>query len=103
MTTSTRNIVTKYYFRREVKKINRSIHPDRAVLNCIYHLQRNDYQASIAEVVNEETGKLYAVVTRNINGKITIRYQSNDLFVDSEEFLATSNEVSDLIRKAKPQ
>jgi len=103
MTTSTRNIVTKYYFRREVKKINRSIHPDRAVLNCIYHLQKNDYEASIAEVVNEETGKLYAVVTRNINGKITIRYQSNDLFVDSEEFLATSNEVSDLIRKAKPQ
>lgn len=101
--TTIRNIVTKYYFRREVMKINRSVHPDRAVLNCIFHLQKNAYKASIAEVVNEETGKLYAVVTRNINGKITIRYQSNDLFVDSEEFLATSNEVSDLIRKAKPQ
>lgn len=101
--TTIRNIVTKYYFRREVKKVNRSVHPDRAVLNCIYHLQRNDYEASIAEVVNEETGKLYAVVTRNINGKITIRYQSNELFMDSEEFLSTGTEASDLIRKAKAQ
>ena len=101
--TTIRNIVTKYYFRREVMRINRSVHPDRAVLNCIYHLQRNDYQASIAEVVNEDTGKLYAVVTRNINGKITIRYQSDDLFMDSEEFLSTGTEAADLIRKAKTQ
>ncbi len=82
--TGTRNIITRYYFRREERKINRSIHVDKAILNCIDHLAKNHYQASIAEILDEGTGKLHAVITRNMRGKITIVYKSDAVYVNDD-------------------
>lgn len=75
----TRNVVTTYYFGREIRKINRSSSPQKAVQHCIGHLQSNKYAARIVEISDEETGKLYAIITRNIVGKITIRYQDESI------------------------
>ena len=74
-TSRLRHIVTTFYYGREVRKINRGSCPAKAVLHCIGHLQSNKYAARIAQIVDEDTGKLYAVITRNIVGKITIHYQ----------------------------
>ena len=78
---SIRHIVTTYYFGREVKKINRGSKPDVAILHCIGHLQKNRYAARIAQITDETTGKLLAVITRNIVGKITIHYQDEAICV----------------------
>jgi len=79
------NIITTYSFRRQDTKINRSKYVDRAILNCIYHMQRNDYCASIAQVSCGITGKLYAVITRNITGKIRIVYEDDSGFVKTDD------------------
>ena len=78
------NIITTFTFRREIKKVNRSYHIDKAILNAIDHLQKNHYRASIAEIHHGETGKLYAVITRNIKGQINIIYKTDDVFVASD-------------------
>lgn len=70
-----RNIATKFYFRRSIQRINRSIHGEEAVLHCVRHMRSNRYQSSIAEVVDESDGELLAVVTRNIKGEIKIVYR----------------------------
>lgn len=76
-----RNIVTIYYFGRQEMKINRGASPDTAILNCIKHLQRNDYSARLAQISDSETGKLYAVIKRNITGRITIHYQDQSICI----------------------
>lgn len=70
-----RDIVTKFYFRRNILKVNRAIDPNAAVLHCVNHMQHNRYAASIAEIVDESNGELHAVVTRNLTGKITIVFK----------------------------
>lgn len=81
-------IETMYSFKREIKKVNVSTRVDLAILNCIKHMQRNDYHASIAEIHCRETGKLYAVVTRNMRNQIKILYKdvcvSDGVFVIQE-------------------
>lgn len=69
------NIVTTFTFKRNILKINRSLHVDKAILNAVDHMQKNHYSASIAEVHNGETGELYAVVTRRMNGEIRVHYE----------------------------
>lgn len=75
------NIVTYYYFRREVLKINRSMHANKAVVHCFEYMQSNRYHARVAEVKDERTGELLAVITRRITGEINIIYKSTGIYV----------------------
>jgi len=81
-------IETTYTFKREIMKVNVCTRVDLAVLNCIKHMQRNDYRASLAEIHDRETGKLYAVITRNMRNQIRILYKdvciSDGVFVVQE-------------------
>lgn len=81
-------IETTYSFKREIMKVNVSTRVDLAILNCIKHMQRNDYRAAIAEIHDRETGKLYAVITRNMRNQIKILYKdvciSDGVFVIQE-------------------
>lgn len=74
-----RNIITVYYFGRQEMKVNRGSSADMAILNCIKHLQKNDYCARLAQISDGETGKLYAIIKRNITGRITIHYQDESI------------------------
>lgn len=60
----------------DVVKINRCMDPASAVPNAIRHLQTNQYAARLCEVYSTETGVLYAVVKRHINGDINILYRN---------------------------
>jgi hypothetical protein len=71
------NIQTVYYFRKRIVKVTRSSNPYRTVPNVIYHMQTNQYGASVAEVFDLETGKLYAVIKRNIAGRIGIVFRED--------------------------
>ncbi len=74
---TTRTIRTTYFegTNREPLKICASAHPNRAVTQCIGHMQTNEYGATTAEVYSEATGELYAQVTRRLNGQIVITYK----------------------------
>ena len=74
-TTKPSKLVTTYSYKRHIMKKNVSTRLDMVVPTCIYHMQKNHYKASIAEIHCKETGKLYAVITRNIRGQIKIIYK----------------------------
>lgn len=76
-----RNIVTTFFFGRKIMKVNRGSILDMSVLHAIGHMQKNRYCARIAQISDAETGKLYAVITRNITGKINILYQDNSILL----------------------
>ena len=57
-----RAIRTDYYNGKELIKTNRATYPNSAVLRCVDHMQLNDYGATTAEVFDEDTGELHAVV-----------------------------------------
>lgn len=63
-----RTIKTIYYRGRKVVKQNRALHPENAVLCAVEHLHSNKYQALTAEIFDEETGVLYAVIRRGFKG-----------------------------------
>lgn len=63
-----RTIQTVYYSGKLVVKINTSIYANSAVVNCIDHMQQDDYNAHVAEVFDSHTGELHAVITRNMTG-----------------------------------
>lgn len=67
-----RTVTTEYYFRRNRLKTNRSTSVRNAVRNCVDYMHTNQYKASIAVVFDQVAGKQYAVITRNLVGKITI-------------------------------
>lgn len=67
MMAQVRSIKTVYYLGRSVVKINRAAHDNSAVLRCIDHMQLNDYAATSAEVFDENTGTLHAVIRRVMN------------------------------------
>ncbi|BCG50277.1 hypothetical protein [Ralstonia phage RP13] len=70
-----RNVVTNYYFRRQTMKVNRAVDPEAAVLHCVRHMRQNSYGSTVAEVVDKSNfHELVAVVTRNVNGRISIVY-----------------------------
>ena len=72
MDLSKRNIRTDYSFRGKLLKTTRSLYANNAVPNCVNHMQFNHYEASVAEVYDENTGDVHAVITRNIHGKMVI-------------------------------
>ena len=73
-----RNIKTKYYVGKkydEPVKVNTSIDANRAVATCILHMQINHYGATSAEVYDDASGQLHALIRRAISGTITIDYK----------------------------
>lgn len=56
-------------------KINRGKHPEKMVQRCHAHMRKNTYGAVLAEVFNENTGKLHSQVKRKINGDLEIHFE----------------------------
>lgn len=61
-----RIIETVYYRGTAVVKRNLAAYANSGVLRCVDHMQRNSYQATVAEVFNNRTGKLHAVVRSSV-------------------------------------
>lgn len=78
-----RNIKTFYYvalpnqshINLDPAFTNSSKDSNRAVAQCVYHMQINHYGARVAEVFDSESGELHAQVKRAINGNIEIVYK----------------------------
>jgi hypothetical protein len=75
-----KTIKTAYWSQGQVVKTNTSLNANRAVTQCVAHMQVNQYGASVAEVYDAETAVLHAVVKRTIAGNISIvyRYEPRD-------------------------
>lgn len=73
-----RQIKTKFYAGRDYAnpvKINSSSDANTAVATCVLHMQINHYGATTAEVYDDSSGQLHAIVKRSINGQLTISYR----------------------------
>lgn len=73
-----RTIRTKYYRNNkyaEPVKVNSSGNTNQAVATCIYYMQVDFYDASVAEVYDDESGQLHAQIRRKMNGNIEIVYK----------------------------
>ena len=68
-------IKTVYSDRKGVLKTNSSADANRAVAQCVYHMQVNHYGATVAEVYDDYTGELHAQVRRLMSGEIRIVYK----------------------------
>lgn len=81
-----RNVITTYSFRRTETKVNRAASVDSAIMRAVWHMQKNSYCATIAQVSCAETGKLYCIITRNMRGEIRLLYKAEGVFavVDSK-------------------
>jgi len=76
MATVTYHIKTVYYaHNKSVVKINHAGHANSAVPRCVYHMQLNRYEATVAEVFDDASGVLHAVITRSVNGDIKIIFK----------------------------
>lgn len=51
-------------------KSNRAMNADTAIDRAFSHMRANDYEAFVAEVFNEVTGELLAVLTHSVVGEI---------------------------------
>lgn len=65
---TTRNIRTVYYQGKNSVKTNKAVYANSAVLCCVNHMQLNSYAATTAEVFDEMSGVLHAVIRRPVNG-----------------------------------
>ena len=65
---SKRAIKTVYYRDGTIVKMTTALHADKAVAHAVEHMRSNDYEATVAEVFCEDTGKLYAVLRTNVHG-----------------------------------
>lgn len=72
---SIRSIQTTFYQGRTVVKVNTAVHANSAVLRCVDHMQLNHYSATAAEVFDNQSGVLHAVIHRSVTGRITIIYK----------------------------
>ena len=71
-----RTIQTTYFGNRNVVlKVNKASYANSAVLRAVDHMQMNDYGARVAEVFDDETSELHAVITNNVKGEIRIIYK----------------------------
>lgn len=67
---SGRNIRTVYYYGNEVVKCNRAKYANTAVLACVKHMQFNTYEATHAEVFDDDDGVVHAIVkAKLVDGK----------------------------------
>lgn len=73
-----RPIKTKYYRNKRYHdpiQVNSASDANWAVAKCVAHMQVDHYSATSAEVYDDNTGELHAIVTRSINGRIQIEYR----------------------------
>ncbi len=71
-----RPIKTVYYnHRKDPLHVNSSMHVDLAVPRAVWHMQIDHYEARACEVFDESSGTLWAVVSRQVTGRITIHYK----------------------------
>lgn len=61
-------IKTVYYHNGKIVKVTRSMHASSASKNCFDHLQNNDYEATVGEVWDEDTGDVHCVHRRKVSG-----------------------------------
>lgn len=83
-----RSVVTVFYSdfqaRRSVRQ-NRACYPFNAALNAHRHLRWQTYpEAVLAEVFDEITGVVYAVVKRDVRGNIHTLYEDKALELDEK-------------------
>ena len=74
-----RSIETSYYRgnsnKKDLVKTNRAVHANSAVLRAVDHMQFNHYEATTAEVFDNDSGVLHAVLRRRMSGDIEILYK----------------------------
>jgi uncharacterized phage-associated protein len=70
-----RAVYYKDFKATKVVKITKGKDPENMVSLCQKHMRRNDYEAMLAEVYNDQ-GKLFGVIKRNIAGdEITMLFE----------------------------
>lgn len=69
--------IKSYYYnhKKELIRTNSGVHVDMAVPRAIFHMQTEEYGARVCEVIDINTGQLWAVVTRDMARKISILYK----------------------------
>jgi len=70
-----RPIKTRYFRGKAVQRTNSGTDANRAIAQCVYHMQVNHYGANVAEVYDEASGMLHAQVTLAPSGSVKIVYQ----------------------------
>ena len=68
-------IKTVYYRGNKAVKVTKAAHANSAVPRCVDHMQLNHYDAFVAEVFDELSGALHAVITRSVKGNIKIVFK----------------------------
>ncbi len=68
-------IKTVYFQGKNVVKITKAARANSAVPRCVSHMQLDHYAATVAEVFDELSGTLHAVVTRSVKGNIKIVFK----------------------------
>jgi hypothetical protein len=80
-----RTIKTVYYgHAHDSLRVTRGTDANRAVANCVLHMQVNHYGAHAAEVYDDETGELHAAIKRSVSGKLTIVYQRDPVKYETQ-------------------
>lgn len=95
-----RPIKTVYRLAGEPVHVNSSSNPNRAVAQCVAHMQVNHYGATVAEVYDDTSGALHAVVKRHVQGNINIAYKRDPLSFEPMK-LAVSAIVKTTKRRKK--
>lgn len=67
-------IKTVYHIRGKKPRIVRSKNANRAVMQCVGHMQINHYGSHLAEVYDEDTGERHCCVKRSIPGELNIEF-----------------------------
>lgn len=81
-----RPVHTTYYRGKKMVRMTAAKWANNAVVNCVAHMQTNDYGATKAEVFDSRTGELHAVVTHSVVGKISIIFE-REVRKDEKEYL----------------
>ena len=85
-----RPIKTVYRLAGEQVHVNSSSNPNRAVAQCVAHMQVNHYGATVAEVYDDTSGALHAVVKRHVQGNINIAYKRDPLSFEPMRLAASA-------------
>ena len=85
-----RPIKTSFYLGKDTVHVNSSTDANRAVAQCVAHMQVNHYGATVAEVYDHTTGELHAVVKRHVQGSINISYRRDPLAFEPMRLAAGS-------------
>jgi hypothetical protein len=72
-----KGIKTVYFIRGQKSKIIWSKNANRAVTQCVGHMQIDHYGSHLAEVFDAETGELHAQVKLDKNGVLHIYLKRN--------------------------